>query len=100
MGTASDSLHARLAPLAIVFLCLVTIDTCSAVSRMLHGEASWDLLRLGPHLGILILHLHHVGGERMPIDLHQLCRRIELDPSLFNSRLDLPTEYPALTSIL
>jgi hypothetical protein len=44
MGTASDSLHARLAPLAIVFLSLVTVDTCSAVSRMLHGEASWDLL--------------------------------------------------------
>ena len=55
---------------------------------------------LGPYLGILILRIHHVGRERMTIDLHRLFWRVELDYSCFYSRLDLPAEHPAITSIV
>ena len=55
---------------------------------------------LDPFIGIMLLQLYHVGREGMPVDLHWLLRRIELDSSSFNSRLDLLAEHPAFTSTM
>ena len=55
---------------------------------------------LGPRLGVQIFYIHHVGVERMTVDLHRLFWHVEFDSSCFNSRLDLLAKHPALASIM
>ena len=55
---------------------------------------------LGPCLGILILRIHHVGRERMTVDLHRLLWRVKFDSSYFDNPLNLLVEYPAIVRIM
>ena len=56
--------------------------------------------QLWPHVGIMIHYLYHIGREGMPIDLHRLFWRFELDLSCFDCRLNLLAKHSTLASTM
>jgi len=56
--------------------------------------------QLWPHVGIMIHYLYYIGREGMPIDLHRLFWRFELDLSCFDCRLILLAKHSTLASTM